>query len=305
MSTEPETGELVLYADTTAYTRVYVVAELSHNHNGDMDRARRMVEAAAAAGADAVKIQCRTLPDAIPPEQRDRPRVVPWTGETMSYLDYRRLCEFTDEQIVELRQLAESCGVDFFASVFDSQQIERVYRLVDPNFYKVPSACITDLDLLRRLGEHARETGATIIASTGAATWDQVDAAVSAIGRMQSGQLWLGQCTAVYPCPAGALNLRAIPELARRYPDAVVGFSNHGVSIAPLVAAVGMGARWLEVHFTLDRTLPGTDQAASFEPQGVALLRRYVDTVNEALGDGVKVPTPEEVETMAKLRRPA
>lgn len=283
--------------------RVTLIAELSHNWNGDLRIAERMIEAAANAGADLVKIQCRTLPDAIPEAQRDRPKVVPWTGETLSYVDYRRLVELTDEQIVHLGRIARDCGTELFASVWDAEQVYRVRDLIDPAYYKIPSACATDLDLVQRAAMVAHEREGVIMISTGALEGYGVAETMAAARSVGDVSIWLAQCTATYPCPVEHLHLRTIPMLIAEYQDARVGFSNHGVSIAPLVAAVALGASWLEVHFTLDRSMPGTDQAASFEPSGLARLRRYVDTVRAAMGEAEKAIQPGEEETMAKLRR--
>lgn len=291
--------------------RTFLIAELGHNHNGDFDIACRMVEAAAQAGADAVKVQCRTLPDAIPDAQRGVAKVVPWTGETMSYVDYRRLVEFNDQQILGLRALANDCGVEFFASVWDIAQVERIRDLIQPRYYKIPSACATDLELVRAAARVVHEQAAlrgngSLLLSTGACTAEDIDAMTAAARPLYGhvpGRVWLAQCTATYPCPPEHTQLAVIPEMRRLWPEMRIGFSNHGVSIAPLVAAVALGAEWLEVHFTLDRSMPGTDQSASFEPAGLAKLRSYVDTVTSAMGDGVKRIQPGEAEVMRKLRR--
>lgn len=297
--------------------RTFLISELGHNHNGDFSVAKRMVETAAQSGADAVKIQCRTLPDAIPEAQRDVPKVVPWTGETMSYVDYRRLVEFSDEQILELDELANNVGVEFFASCWDVAQVDRIRGLIDPRFYKIASACATDEELVRHTVQVAdgramrKRSGAAVIASTGGLDRAGVDRLALWLSTAQHADVWLGQCTATYPCPPQHTDLRVIQSWIDTAPGVLfdsgiavnIGFSNHGVSIAPLVAAVALGAEWLEVHFTLDRSMPGTDQAASFEPSGLAKLRSYVDTVTSAMGDGVKRVQPGEAEVMRKLRR--
>lgn len=280
--------------------RVTLICEAGGNHNGDWDRARRMVEKAAEVGADAYKIQIRTLPDDLP--DPDRMKTVPWTGEPMRYADYRRILEFTPDQIRELADLSRSLGMAFGASCWGTKAVKTLRHATPggPDFYKVASASMTDHDLVEDMSAQAWEDGVPILMSTGALTMEQVGQAMDST--VAGCDVWLAQCTSTYPCRPEDINLRALGTLAEAYPTALLGFSNHSTSVAPIVGAVALGAQWVEVHFTLDRSLPGTDQSASFEPAGLRKIRSYVDTVSAALGDGVKRVLPEEERIMKGLR---
>lgn len=284
----------------------YIIAELGHNWAPDVDVALTMVERAAEAGADAVKIQCRTLPDAIPREQRDAPKVVPWSGETMSYLDYRRLCELGDEDISRLQRRAWVCDVALGASLWDAGQARRFTDDWDGyplDFVKVASASITDRETVAHLADVAVAGGVPLVMSTGGADWDIIDRAVDVVPT--DTELWLMHCTSTYPCPPEHAHVRVIPAMRARYASRVsrVGFSNHCVSIHPTLAAIALGADVVEVHFTLDRSLPGTDQSASIEPAGLRKIVQAAGTVRAALGKACKDIQPGELEVMRKLRR--
>lgn len=286
-----------------------LIAELGHNHNGSFDTALEMVEQAGLCGADFVKVQSRTLPDAIPESQRDRPKVVPWTGEIMSYVDYRRLCEFTDAQMEQLRIRAAQYGMGLGTSVWDLGQVERFSPGGEGGplaFVKIASASMTDHELVSAASSLAVESRCPLLMSTGGSDWEMVDAAIDAVDT--AAHLVLMHATSTYPCPPGHANLRVLEAMRYRYQGEVVvvdeiGYSNHCASIIPSVVAGGLGAKWIEVHFTLDRSMQGTDQAASMEPSGLRRLRGYLDTVGESLGDGRKRIMPGEDEVMRRLRR--
>lgn len=284
--------------------RPYLIAELGHNHDGSLETALRMIDAAAEAGADAVKIQCRTLPDDIPEAKRDTPKVVPWTGETLSYVEYRRLCEHDDAAIGALWDYADALNVGFGASLWGLGQVERFTGGHPFDFYKLASAGLTDLALIASMSRLATAQHVPFIMSTGGASWREVDAAVAAVD--PAAELWIAQCTSTYPCPPENAHAVVVPSMQGRYPQAArVGFSNHCTSIIPAVTAVSVGATFVEAHFTLDRSMPGTDQSSSFEPEGLRKLRRYIDTAAVSRGDPEKRVQPGEAAIMDKLRRPA
>lgn len=270
----------------------YVVAEIGINHNGDLDLAKRLVDAARLAGCDAVKLQKRTPEKCVPEDQRDVPRETPWG--MITYLEYRKRVELGREQYDELNRYCKAQGIDWFASVWDEGSVDFLepYR---PVAYKVPSALITDHALLRKL----RATGRPRILSTGMSTPEQIRAGVAAAG---TEDLVLLHSTSTYPCPPDELNLRMIETLAREY-DCPIGYSGHEVGLQTTVAAVALGATMIERHVTLDRAMWGTDQAASVEPWGLMRLVRDVRVLERALGDGVKRVYPSEQKSMVKLRR--
>jgi N-acetylneuraminate synthase len=271
---------------------VYVIAEIGINHNGDLDLARALVDVAVEAGCDAVKLQKRTPELCVPPEQREVVRETPWGA--MTYLAYRHRVEFGAEEYAAFDEHCRRAGILWFASPWDEPSVEFL-EAFDPACYKVASACITDRPLL----EHLAATGRPTILSTGMSTMDEIEAAVSVFDRSR---LLVAHSTSSYPCSPDELNLRMIRTLGERF-EVPIGYSGHEVGLQTTVAAVVVGATFVERHITLDRAMWGSDQAASVEPQGLARLVRDIRTVEAALGDGVKRVYGSELPVKAKLRR--
>jgi N-acetylneuraminate synthase len=270
----------------------YVVAEIGINHNGSLDDAKRLIDAAVHAGVDAVKFQKRTPELCVPDEQKSQMRETPWGY--LSYLDYRRKVEFSREDYTEIDRYCKAHGIAWFASVWDNPSVDFL-EAFDPICYKVPSASLTDAALLA----HLRKTGRPIILSTGMSTSEQIRTAVS---QLDTTRLLLTHVTSAYPCEPDELNLNMIVTLRREYP-CPVGYSGHEVGLIPTVAAVSLGACLVERHITLDRANWGSDQAASVEPGGFERLVRYIRVVEAAMGDGVKRVYPSEQASLQKLRR--
>jgi N-acetylneuraminate synthase len=270
----------------------WVVAEIGINHNGDPALARKLLDAARVAGCDAVKLQKRTPELCVPPEQRDRPRETPWG--LMTYLEYRQRIELGEEAYRELDAYSRQHEIPWFASVWDGPSIDFL-EAFDPIAYKLPSAALTDHELIRA----ARRTGRPLVLSTGMSTMDEIRRAVEVAG---VDDLVLMHSTSTYPCPAEELNLRMIETLAEEFP-CPIGYSGHEVGLQTTVAAVVLGATAIERHITLDRALWGTDQAASVEPWGMMRLVRDVRVVEAALGDGIKRVYDSELSARQKLRR--
>lgn len=271
---------------------VYVIAEIGINHNGDLDTARRLIDVAADAGADAVKFQKRTPELCTPRDQWDVRRDTPW-GE-MSYLEYRHRVEFDHEDYEAINANCRERGIDWFASCWDEPSVDFM-EAFSPPAYKIASASVTDLDLIRR----TVRTEAPVICSTGMSTLDEIDLAVR---ELRPGASILTHATSTYPCPVEELNLHVIGTLRERY-GVPVGYSGHETGLAPSIAATVLGACVVERHITLDRTMWGSDQAASLEPQGLQRLVRDIRVVERSLGDGVKVVYESEHGPKKKLRR--
>ncbi len=271
----------------------YVIAEIGLNHNGDVEIAKQLIDVAADAGADAVKFQKRTPELATPEHMRDIPRDTPWG--TMSYLDYRRRVEFDRDQYIEISDHALLRGLEWFASPWDVPSVGFLEDL-GVSAHKVASASLTDQGLLRAL----RDTGKPVILSTGMSTIEQIDAAIEVLG---TDRLLLMHATSTYPMEPAEANLRMIPSLRDRYPGVPVGYSGHERGLQISLAAIALGAVAVERHITLDRTMWGSDHAASLEPTGLQHLVRDIRVIEEALGDGVKRVYPGELAPMAKLRR--
>jgi len=270
----------------------YIVAEIGINHNGDLEMARRLIDAAVHAGVDAVKLQKRTPELCVPPEQQSQMRETPWGYIT--YLDYRRRVEFGREEYAAIDRHCRDKEVDWFVSVWDEPSVDFMEPF-DPPCYKIPSASLTDEALLRRV----HRTGRPVVLSTGMSTLEQIDRAVEMLDRRR---LILTHATSTYPCEPEELNLRAIETLRQRY-DVPVGYSGHEVGLVPSAVAVALGACLVERHITLDRAMWGSDQAASVEPGGFERLVKYIRVTEIALGDGVKRVYDSEVPSIRKLRR--
>ena len=271
---------------------VYVVAEIGINHNGDLDAAKQLIDAAVAAGADAVKFQKRTPELCVPEDQRDKMRQTPWGYIT--YMEYRRRVEFGEDEYREIDRYCKEKGIAWFVSVWDEPSVDFIEGF-DPACYKVPSASLTDHSLL----QHLRAKGRPVILSTGMSTMEQIHESVQLIG---TDDLLITHATSTYPCEPEELNLRMVQTLLDMYP-CPIGYSGHEVGLVPTVAAVTLGACLVERHITLDRAMWGSDQAASVEPGGFRRLVKYIRVIERALGDGEKRVYESELSSLSKLRR--
>jgi YrbI family 3-deoxy-D-manno-octulosonate 8-phosphate phosphatase len=272
---------------------VYVIAEIGINHNGSVEIAKRLVDGAVAAGCDCVKFQKRTPELCVPPEQRNLERDTPWGR--LTYLEYRKRIELNFAQYAEIDRYCRERGIVWTASCWDQPSVDFVMAF-DPPFFKVASAGLTDLELLERL----RATGKPVMLSTGMSTLAELDAAISVVG---SEKLMVAHSTSTYPCPPKELNLRVIETLRARLPGVPIGYSGHETGLATTYAAVALGASFVERHITLDRSMWGSDQAASVEIVGLMRLVRDLRDIEAALGDGVKQVYQSERAALKRLRR--
>ncbi len=271
----------------------YIIAEIGINHNGSVDIAKLLIDAAVKAGVDAVKFQKRTPEICTPRDQWDKMRETPWGY--IRYIDYRHKVEFGLDEYQEIDRYCKEKGITWFASVWDEPSVDFLEQF-DPVAYKIPSAALTDHDLLR----HVRATGRPMILSTGMSTMEQIRAAVDVVG---TDNLALMHATSTYPCEPDELNLRMIQTLKREFPDVPIGYSGHEVGLVTTAVAVALGACMVERHITLDRAMWGSDQAASVEPGGLQKLVKYIRVTERALGDGVKRVYESEMPALRKLRR--
>ncbi|ARF57095.1 N-acetylneuraminate synthase family protein [Streptomyces gilvosporeus] len=274
---------------------VYITGEIGINHNGDLENAFALIDAAADAGCDAVKFQKRTPEICTPRDQWDIERDTPWGR--MTYIDYRHRVEFDEDGYRAIDEYCKKRGIAWFASPWDVESVAFLEKFEVP-CYKVASASLTDDDLLRAM----RATGRTVILSTGMSTPKQIRHAVEVLG---SDNILLCHATSTYPAKAEELNLRMINTLQEEYPNVPIGYSGHETGLQTTLAAVALGATFVERHITLDRAMWGSDQAASVEPGGLTRLVRDIRTIEESLGDGVKKVYESELGPMKKLRRVA
>ena len=272
---------------------VYVIGEIGINHNGDLRNALALIDHAKAAGMDAVKFQKRTPEVCTPRDQWEVERDTPWGR--MTYLEYRHRVEFGADEYRQIDEYCHEIGIDWFASPWDTESVDFLTAYNTPAF-KVASACLTDDALLKAM----RDTGRTVILSTGMSTPEQIRHAVELLGSRQTVLL---HATSTYPAAAEQLNLRMINTLAEEYPNVPIGYSGHEVGLQTTLCAVALGACVVERHITLDRAMWGSDQSASVEPEGMRRLMRDIRVLESSLGDGVKQVYAEEHAAMRKLRR--
>lgn len=300
---------------------VYVIAEAGVNHNGELELARRLVDCAAAAGADAVKFQtfdAKKLATSAAPKASYQQHA---TDAAESQLEMLRKLELPREWHWELCEHARSRGIEFLSTAFDVGSLTFLEKL-DMPFYKVPSGELTNGPLLWQFARQGRP----LVVSTGMATMSEVEQALAVIAHglnaptepAEIGEIWRGwsdpvwraslqgrvtllHCTSQYPTPMHECNLRAMDTL--RAFGLPVGYSDHTEGILIPVAAVARGATFIEKHFTLDRTMPGPDHKASLEPAELAQMVRQIRDLQLALGDGAKCPQPSEWNTRQAARQ--
>ena len=274
----------------------YVVAEIGANHQGDLDTARQMIRAAAAAGADAVKLQKRDNKALFTQEAFD----APYESENAfgaTYGEHREALEFGREEYVELMAEARAHNVAFFATPWDFPSVDFLEEL-DVPAYKVASCDLTNTPLLTYIASKKRPT----IISTGGGSLEAVDRAVGIVASAGA-PLAVLQCTSGYPPQFTELNLNVISTFRDRYPEATIGYSGHDSGIAMGLVSYVLGARIIEKHFTLNRAMKGTDHAFSLEPDGLRKMVRDLRRAHEAMGDGVKRAYESEAAPLKKLSK--
>jgi N-acetylneuraminate synthase/sialic acid synthase len=272
----------------------YVIAEVGHNHQGDLDKCKELFRVAKECGVDAVKLQKRDNRSLYTRAMYDKP----YDNENSfgaTYGEHREALEFGRDEYQELQRFARDVGVTFFATVFDIPSADFMGRL-DVPAYKIASGDLKTTPLLR----HVAGFGKPMIVSTGGATAEDIARAYDTIAPINP-QLAFLQCTAAYPASPEELNLRVIATLRAAYPELVIGLSDHENGIAMAVAAYVLGARIIEKHFTLNHTWKGTDHAFSLEPIGMRKLVRDLRRTREALGTGIKCPLPAEQRPLVKM----
>ncbi len=274
----------------------YIIAEIGINHNGSMETAKKLIDEAVTAKADAVKFQKRTPEICVPKDQWNIMRDTPWGRIT--YIDYKRKTEFSKEEYTEIDEYCKKAGIDWFVSVWDTEAVEFMEQFDTP-VYKLASASLTDVPLI----EKVLHTGKPLMLSTGMSTMKEIDDAVTLVRHFDKNYpLSIAHSTSAYPCKPEELNLKMIRTLHQKYSGVPIGYSGHETGLATTVAAVVMGASFVERHFTLDRAMWGSDHAASVEPQGFQRLVRDIRDVETAAGDGVKKVYESELGPMKRLR---
>jgi len=271
--------------------KVFIIAEIGINHNGSVEIAKKLITMAHALGCDAVKFQKRTVDVVYSKEELDTPRESPF-GTTNG--DLKHALELGQKEYEEIEKHCKDTDIMWFASCWDEGSVDFISKF-NPPCYKISSASLTDDNLLR----YTKSKGKPILLATGMSTVEQIEHALSVLGE---DDVILYHCTSTYPTNNEEINLLVIKDFQERF-SCPIGFSGHEKGILPSVLAAVYGAVSVERHITLDRTLWGSDQAASLEPDGLRRLVRDIRQIKTILGDGKKVVYPSELSIIKKLRR--
>lgn len=269
----------------------FITAEIGINHNGSVSQAKNLIDLAVETGCDAVKFQKRTVDVVYSKEELEKERESVF-GSTNG--DLKRGLEFGFEQYKEIDEYCKRKGIIWYASCWDEDSVDFIEQF-NPPCYKIASASLTDDNLLK----YTRKTGKPIFLATGMSTMEQIKHAVDVLGEED---LILYHCTSTYPTVNNEINLRVITTLRKMF-NCPIGFSGHEKGILPTILSVMLGANAVERHITTDRTLWGSDQAASLERSGIFRVVRDIRQMNDILGDGVKKVYDSELPIIKKLRR--
>jgi len=278
---------------------VFVIAEAGVNHNGNIDIARKLIDAAVAAGADAVKFQTFKAEKLVSKYAQKAEYQKQTTGNTESQLEMIKRFELSYNDHLSLVDYCSKRGIKFLSTAFDDDSIDFL-KTIKMAYWKIPSGEITNLPYLRRVGSIASK----VLLSTGMASLGEVEAAIEVLSKsgMQRDNITVLHCTTEYPAPFDEVNLKAMVTMGKAF-SLAYGYSDHTEGIAIPIAAVALGASVVEKHFTLDKTMEGPDHKASLEPRELSEMVTAIRMVERALGDGVKRVTPSESKNRAVARK--
>tara|TARA_Y100000310_G_C20488870_1_gene718162 strand:+ start:109 stop:939 length:831 start_codon:yes stop_codon:yes gene_type:complete len=271
-------------------SRVYIIAEIGINHNGDINLAKQLIDKAKNDGCDAVKFQKRNIDLVYSKKELDSPRTSPFGTTTR---EQKKGIEFNISQYKELEAYTKNLKLDFIISCWDLDSVDDVENNLNVKYHKVASAMVTDREFLEKLNE----TGKPIILSTGMCDENQIERAVNLLDNVK----YVLSCTSTYPTDEKEINLRYITTLKNKYSNLKIGFSNHYNGLNACVGAAVLGAECVEFHITLDRTMYGSDQPASIEFSDK--LVEGIRSVNNMIGDGIKKVYKTELPIIDKLRK--
>ncbi|MEQ8182893.1 N-acetylneuraminate synthase [Marinobacter salarius] len=280
--------------------KTLIIAEAGVNHNGDMALAKKLIAAAADAGADLVKFQTFIAKNIVSKSAPKADYQKDTTDPGESQQDMIRQLELTREDHVELMRECKRYGIGFFSTAFDRESIRLLEDLSAMDYVKVPSGELTNLPYLRYLTRH----GKPVLLSTGMATLGEIEAAIEAVEQAGTfrDRITILHCTTEYPTPMDEVNLNAMVNMGKAL-GVAVGYSDHTQGIEVPIAAVALGASVIEKHFTLDRSLPGPDHRASLEPDELKAMVVGIRNIEKAMGDGIKRPGPSELKNKPIARK--
>ncbi|MGN8774679.1 N-acetylneuraminate synthase [Candidatus Weimeria sp. HCP3S3_B5] len=277
--------------------RTLIIAEAGVNHNGSLDLAKRLVDAAKESGADIVKFQTGN-PTAFTSRYAEKAEYQKEnTGGDESQLEMLKKLMLSHEEFYELKDYCDTVGIEFLSTPFDIGSIDFLEKL-GCDIWKIPSGEITNLPYLEKIASTHKQ----IIMSTGMATLDEVGDALQVLKNNGADGITLLQCTTQYPTPYESVNLRAMLTLKEKF-GCKVGYSDHTKGIEVPIAAVAMGAEVIEKHFTLDRNMPGPDHQASLEPDELKAMVSSIRNIEQAMGDGIKKPSESEIPNIIVARK--
>lgn len=280
-------------------SRTLIIAEAGVNHNGDIELAKQLIDVAADAGADIVKFQTFKASSLVTPDAKKADYQTRSTGDEESQFEMLQRLELDEEAHRVLIAYCAQRNIAFLSTGFDIPCVDMLVSL-GIDCFKVPSGEITNLPYLRHIGQ----MGKRVILSTGMATMEEIEAAISVLEQAGTARshITVLHCTTEYPTPMDEVNLRAMLSIGEAF-GVEVGYSDHTEGIEVAIAAVALGAKVIEKHFTLDRDLPGPDHKASLEPDALKAMVRAIRNIETALGDGIKRPTPSELKNRPIARK--
>jgi len=279
--------------------RTLIIAEAGVNHNGDIELAKKLIDVAAAAGADLVKFQTFSGDRLATSVAKQAKYQIQNTDIQISQRNMLQKLELNERMHEVLIAHCVTTGIGFFSTGFDIESVDLLIKLGQKRF-KVPSGEITNLPLLRHIGKQRKE----VIVSTGMSTFSEIEEAIQAIEDAGTSRqsITVLQCTTAYPTPMADVNLKAMQIFGEKF-HVAIGYSDHTAGIETSIAAVALGARVIEKHFTLDRTLPGPDHKASLEPDELHQMIAAIRNIEISIGDGAKRVMPSELENIEIARK--
>jgi len=277
--------------------RTLIIAEAGVNHNGSLELAKKLVDAAKQCGADIVKFQTAQLDSLVSKHAQMAQYQKENTGNDESQKDMLKKLLLSYDEFIELSEYCKKVGIDFLSTPFDIQSIHFLDD-IGVDIWKIPSGEITNLPYLIEVAR----TNKRIILSSGMSTMEEVKAAVDVLKKHGAGEISLLHCTTEYPTPYEDVNLNAMKTMEKEF-GLAVGYSDHTQGIEVPIAAVAMGATIIEKHFTLDKTMEGPDHRASLEPDELAQMVTSIRNIEKVMGDGVKTPAQSEIKNIAIARK--
>jgi N-acetylneuraminate synthase len=286
-------GEIIKMNKFAKLDHTYLIGEIGINHNGDLQIAKKLIDAVFACNWDCVKFQKRNPDICVPEDQKNKIRSTPW-GE-IKYIEYKHKIEFGKNEYDYINQYCGTKPVDWTASVWDLESLKFITNY-DVPFIKIGSAMLTNLPLLIEVAK----LNIPLVVSTGMSTIEEIDKSVNEILKYGQNPIIM-HTNSSYPTPKDEINLNIIPMFKERY-GCIVGYSGHEEDLEPTVIAVALGARVIERHITLSHDMWGTDQKASLEVMGMDILRKRIDVIRKIMGSNQKNITVSEIEIRKKLR---